>query len=100
MEIAVGVETQLGRAMVAVGQLLARVTERLEMANGVGMLEGGHAVSLGPELHSALWSHPGVCLASVPKGLPVAMGMDEENEPSQGRFKRHSLIRDRTMRCR
>jgi hypothetical protein len=42
MEIAIGVEAQLGGAMVAMDQLLAGVAEGLEVADGVGMLQSGH----------------------------------------------------------
>ena len=39
MQVTVGVEAQLRRAVVPVGQLLAGVTKRLEVADGVGMFE-------------------------------------------------------------
>ena len=51
MQIAVGIEAQLGRAVEAVGQILAGITQGLEMADGVWMLERGHGVnSPGPIL--------------------------------------------------
>ena len=42
VQVAVGVEAQLRRAVVAAGQRLAGVAERLEVADGVGVLQGGH----------------------------------------------------------
>ena len=42
VQVAVGVQPQLRRAVVAAGQLLAGVAERLKVADGVGMLQGGH----------------------------------------------------------
>lgn len=49
VQIAIGVETQLARAVVPMGKLLARVAERLEMADGVGMFEHGKGTTaLGP----------------------------------------------------
>jgi hypothetical protein len=42
MEIAIGIEAELRGAVVPVGQLLAGIAKRLEVANGVGMLKCGH----------------------------------------------------------
>jgi len=45
MQVAIGVEAQLRRAVVPMGQLLAGIAKRLEVANGVGMLQSGHEQS-------------------------------------------------------
>lgn len=42
VEVAIGIEAQFTRAVVPMGKFLARVAERLEMADGFGVLEGGH----------------------------------------------------------
>jgi hypothetical protein len=42
VKVAIGIEAQLGGAMVSMDQLLASVAERLEVADGVGMLQSGH----------------------------------------------------------
>ena len=42
VQVAVGVEAQLRWAVVAARQRLAGVTEGLEVADGVGVLQGGH----------------------------------------------------------
>jgi two-component system OmpR family response regulator len=42
MQVAIGVEPQLGGAVVPVCQFLAGIAKRLEVADGVGMLESGH----------------------------------------------------------
>ena len=52
MEIAVGIEPKLRGPVEAVGQLLASVAERLEVANGVGVLQHG---SFGREPYAAFW---------------------------------------------
>ncbi len=41
VEVAIGVQTHFAGAVVPVGELLARVAERLEMADGVGVFEHG-----------------------------------------------------------
>jgi hypothetical protein len=42
MQVPVGVETEFGGTMVPVGQLLAGIAKRLEMADGVGVLQSSH----------------------------------------------------------
>jgi two-component system OmpR family response regulator len=42
VEVAIGIEAQLGGAVVSMDQLLAGIAERLEVADGVGMLQSGH----------------------------------------------------------
>jgi hypothetical protein len=52
MEVAVGIEPEFRGPVEAVGQFLAGVAERLEVANGVGVLQHG---SLGREPIAAFW---------------------------------------------
>ncbi len=42
VEVAIGIKAQLGGAVISVGQLLAGITQRLKVADGVGMLQSGH----------------------------------------------------------
>jgi hypothetical protein len=42
VQVAIGIKAKLGGAVIPVGQLLAGIAERLEVANGVGMLQSGH----------------------------------------------------------
>ena len=44
MQVAVGIEPQLGWAVVPVSQALERIAEGLELPDGVGMLQRGHDV--------------------------------------------------------
>jgi len=43
MQVSVCVETQFRGPMMAHGQFLAGIAKRLEMADGFGVLEGGHS---------------------------------------------------------
>ena len=45
MQVAIGIKAQLRGAVVPMGQLLAGIAERLEVTNGVGMLQSGHEQS-------------------------------------------------------
>ena len=60
VQVAIGIEAQLARAVVAVGQLLAGVAERLEVADGVGILEHGDRVD---GLVAILTNDPAACRA-------------------------------------
>jgi hypothetical protein len=42
VQVSVGVKAQLRRAVIATGQRLAGITEGLEVADRVGVLQGGH----------------------------------------------------------
>ena len=42
MQVAVGVETQLRRPVITVGQLLAGIAQGLEMPDGIGVLKCRH----------------------------------------------------------
>jgi hypothetical protein len=42
VQIAVGVQTQIGWSVVPMGQFLAGIAERLKVTDGVWMLERGH----------------------------------------------------------
>jgi len=42
VQVPIGIEPHLRRAVVAVRQFLAGIAQRLEMANGFGVLEGCH----------------------------------------------------------
>jgi hypothetical protein len=52
MEIAIGIKPQFRGPVEAVGQLLAGIAERLEVADGVGVLQHG-SLGLGPM--AAFW---------------------------------------------
>jgi hypothetical protein len=42
VEVAIGIEAQLGGAVIPVCQLLAGITQRLKVADGVWMLQSSH----------------------------------------------------------
>ncbi len=44
MQVAVGIEPELRWAVVPVSQALQRIAKRLELADGVGMLQRGHVM--------------------------------------------------------
>jgi hypothetical protein len=45
MQIAVCVQAEFRRTVEAMGQFLAGITQRLEVPDGVGMVERGHGVN-------------------------------------------------------
>lgn len=73
VEVAVGIQAQFAWAVVPMGKLLARVTERLEVADGVGMFEHGERDE-GPV--AILTKEPSLCAGSSgasPVSVPTRM---------------------------